>query len=66
MLIWEANELGKKRYTHRPVSPLMGSEARCCGGGLSGICPLIIHFIFKFLTTPNPIFSNFPNLIFIY
>ena len=29
-----------------PVSPLMGSEAPCCGGGLWGNCVLIIHFIF--------------------
>ena len=28
------------------VSPLMGSEAPCCGGELSAICLLIIHFIF--------------------
>ena len=28
-------KLGWKRYTHKPVSPLMRSEAPCCGGGLS-------------------------------
>ena len=44
-------DLGRKymrieyRYTDNPVSPLMGSEAPCCGGGLSGNCLLIIHFI---------------------
>ena len=36
--------LGK--YAHKPVSTLMGSEAPSCGGGLSGNCLLIIHFIF--------------------
>ena len=46
MLISEGNQSGKKRYTHKPVSLLMGSEAPCCGGGLSDICLLIIHFIF--------------------
>ena len=46
-------DLGRKgmrvvycRYTHKPVSPLMGSEAPCGSGGLSGNCLLIIHFIF--------------------
>ena len=29
----------------------MGSEAPCCGDGLSGNCLLIIHFMFK--TTPK-------------
>ena len=40
----------------------MGSEAPCCGGGLSGIYLLIIHSIFSILTTvpPSPIFSKFP------
>ena len=37
----------------------MGSEAPCCGGGLSGNCLLIIHFLFQFLKTPNPTFSLF-------
>ena len=46
MLIWEGNKLGEKKYTHKPVSPLMRSEATCWGGGLSGNCLLIIHFIF--------------------
>ena len=40
-------------YTHKPVSSLLGSEAPCCGGGLSGYCQLIIHFVFQFLTTPK-------------
>ena len=31
MLIWEGNKLESKRYTHKPVSPLIGSEAPCCG-----------------------------------
>ena len=51
-------DLGRKgmrvvycRYTHKPFSPLMGSEAPCCGSGLSGNCRLIIHFKFQFLTT---------------
>ena len=35
-----------------PISPLMGSEAPCCGGGLSCICPLNIHFkFFKFFNS---------------
>ena len=47
MLIWEGNKLGWKSYTNKPVSPLMGSEAPCGGGGgLSGNCLLIIHFVF--------------------
>ena len=46
MLIWERNKLALKRDTHKPVSPLMGSEAPYCGGGLSGNCLLIIHFTF--------------------
>ena len=29
----------------------MISEAPCCGGGLSGNCVVIIHFIFWFLRT---------------
>ena len=45
MLIWEGKKLGWKRYTHKPLSPLMGSEFPCCGGGLSGNCLRIIHFI---------------------
>ena len=53
-------------YTHKPVSPLMGSEAPCCGGGLSGNCLLIIHFIFQFFTTPKfnifPFSPNFKHL----
>ena len=53
-------------YTHKPVSPLMGSEAPCWGGGLSGNCLLIIHFIFQFLTTPKsnifPFSLNFKHL----
>ena len=51
---------------HKPVSPLMGSEAPCCGGGLSGNCLLIIHFIFQFVTTPKsnifPFSPNFKHL----
>ena len=34
----------------------MVSEAPRCGGGLSGNCLLIIHFLFQFLKTPNPTF----------
>ena len=37
-------DLGRKG-THKPVSPLMGSEAHCCGVGPSGISVLIIHFL---------------------
>ena len=33
-------------YTHKPVSPLMGSEAPCCGGGVSGIFLMMIRFVF--------------------
>ena len=50
------------RYTHKPVRPLMGSEAPCCGGELSGNFLLIIHFISQFLTTPFPIFFIFPQI----
>ena len=46
LLICEGSKLGQKSYTHKPVSPLMGSEAPGCGGGLSGNCLLIIQFIF--------------------
>ena len=42
----EGNKLGKKWYTEKKVSPLMGSEAPCFGDELSGICQLIIHRIF--------------------
>lgn len=42
----EGNKLGKKWYTEKPVSPLMGSGAPCLGGELSGNCQLIIHCIF--------------------
>ena len=48
MLIWEGNKLGQKRYTHKPLSALMGSETPCCGSELSGICLPIGHFIFNF------------------
>ena len=45
----------------------MGWEALCCGGGLSGNCLQIIHFIFWFLTIPksppNPIFCHFPKIL---
>ena len=41
----------------------MSSEATCFGGGLSGICLPIIHFIFKFLTTPkSTVFRNFKQI----
>ena len=64
MLTWEGNKLGEKRYTHKPVSPVVESEAPCCGDGLSGICLLIIHFIFKILTTPESnIFHFFPKIL---
>ena len=43
---WGGNKLGLKRYTHKPVSPLVGSEAPCCGAGLSGIFLLNIHITF--------------------
>ena len=46
MLFWEGNKLGQKSYTHNPVISLMGLEAPCCVGGLSGNCLLNIHFIF--------------------
>ena len=49
MVFWEKDvDLGWKQirvekvYT---VSPPMGLEAPCCGGGLSGNCLLIIKFI---------------------
>ena len=33
-------------HTHKLVSPLMGSEAPCCGGGLSGISKiqLVVYY----------------------
>ena len=47
MLIWEGIYEGRMRlHITELVSPLMGSEAPCCGGGLCGNCLLIIHFIF--------------------
>ena len=33
-------------YTRKPVSPLIGSGPPCCGGELSGLCLVIIHFKF--------------------
>ena len=64
----EGNKLGKKWYTEKPLSPLMGSEAPCFGGQLSGICQLIIHCIFQFLTTPISSIFQFspPSVIFIF
>ena len=41
----------------------MGSEAPCCGGGLSGNCLRIIHFIFNFYQPPNPIVSSFSKIL---
>ena len=56
----------RNRYTHKPVSPLVGSGAPCCGDGLSGNCLLIIDLgvvknrnsisIFN-----NPQIQNFPS-----
>ena len=48
MLIWEGIYEVRIGIIHitEPVSPLMGSEAPCCGGGLSGHWLLIIHFRF--------------------
>ena len=46
MSISDGNKLEYKRYTHKPVSPLKGLEAPCCGGGLAGNCLLIICLIF--------------------
>ena len=53
-------------YTHKPVSPPVGSGAPCCGNGLSGNCLLIIDLgvvknrnsisIFN-----NPQIQNFPS-----
>ena len=46
MLIWEGIYEGRIGiHITELVSPLMGSEAPCCGGGLCGNCLLIIHFI---------------------
>ena len=55
MLIWEGIYEGRIGIIHitKPVSPLMGSEAPCCGDGLCGNCLLIIHFIFLFSKTPK-------------
>ena len=41
----------------------MGSEARCCGGGLSSNCLLIIHFIFQFLATPKSNIFPFSQIL---
>ena len=42
----------------------MGSEAPCRGGGLSHICLLITHFLFKILTTPQTnIFCSFHKIL---
>ena len=38
--------LNRRGYTRKPVSPLIGSGPPCCGGGLCGLCLLIIHFKF--------------------
>ena len=47
MLIWEGIYEGRMGlHITELVSPLMGSEAPCCDGGLCGNCLLIIHFIF--------------------
>ena len=65
MLISKINKLGWKRYTHKPVCLLMGSEAPCCDGGVSGIFLLIIHFIFLICNNPQiqyfPTFRNFKH-----
>ena len=65
------------RYTHKPVSPLMGSEAPCCGGGLYLVIrstnyslhlsifnnPQIQHFPFfsKFQTSPPSLNLHIEN-----
>ena len=36
----------KVNYTHKPVSPIMSSEAPCIVSGVAGICLQIILFIF--------------------
>ena len=61
MLIWEGNKLGQKRYTHKPVSPLMGSESPCCGGGLSGISVLYSLHILILNNPQIQYFSMFPR-----
>ena len=40
----------------------MGPEAPCCGGGLYGICLLIIHFIFYTLTTSKSNIFQFSEI----
>ena len=52
---WE--EMGRKRYTRKRVSPLMSSGAPS-GGGLSDICLLNIPFMF--LISNNPQMQCFP------
>ena len=39
-------EIRMRRYTHKPVGPLIISEAPCLVGGQCGICLLNISFIF--------------------
>ena len=62
ILIWEGNKLAvDKVYT--PVSPLIGSEASCCGGGPSCYLWWYLSTIYFILTTPKlqyfSIFQNF-------
>ena len=46
------------------MSAKYGSEAPCCGGGLSDTCLLIAHSIFKILTTPKSnIFCSFHKIL---
>ena len=62
----EGNKLGKKWYTEKPVSPLMGSEAPCFGGELS----LSTNYSLNILIFNNsqiqyfPVFPSLSNFYF--
>ena len=49
---------GRKGHQNKPVSPLSGSVAPSCDGGLSDLCLLIIDFKFNFQHPSDPTFSN--------
>lgn len=62
MIFWENRvnwEWKKRIYTYKSVSPLTGPGAPC-GGGLSGLCPLII--VFNFLVFNHLQFQNFQHI----
>ena len=58
----EGNKLGKKWYTEKPVSSLMGSEAPRLGGKLSGIWTNYSLHILIFNNSQIQYFPVFPSL----